>query len=593
MASREPFNTPRHIPDGVLVTGGTPIRRQAASWSIYITLEAPTFNFNWVSAVTRIQTVIDQLVAVHRAVNSSRSSWAQRLSDLTTTFTTSPGWNAATRGKRALFDLGGDILQKIFGVATERQVVEVRRWIERVRHDELHVVHDMNHLMTLVNHTYTITRVNRQHIRELEQYVSKLEHHVMTWMTAFGRDFDRRLNVLTACLNIDDAISGLISLHDRWLRQLATYDRQRDSVESGRLTEVILAPAELAKIVREGNSLGFSSPHLEWYYENVIITPMWKDHSGLVFTADLPLTDNVEYLRYFFWTWPVMHHADYTMQLRLPPMVAYNTRVGSMFLPRNCVGRDPAICMSGPIYNNYGLRCPRGVLTNDDSHRKQCFVTVRGNVTPSHDIQELEEGTFAILSPGEPFQCYCAGQASIKGNLQPGLSVLTVKPRCRISGHSWTLERLYKATSTFAWKLPIINVHPFHFSKVVPHAAISQLFPAAAWKSLPVLPDVKLHTFFEMQDEGKFSDIQWDGYVNNLPFLNFALLLMIFAIAGVGVYLFRGRHNFCTTRVTPTPPDNPGSADALPAADTGNTDFLPGEPSSCFLASGRTATQSC
>ena len=101
-----------------------------------------------------------------------------------------------------------------------------------MRHDELHVVHDMNHLMTLVNHTYTITRVNRQHIRELEQYVSKLEHHVMTWMTAFGRDFDRRLNVLTACLNIDDAISGLISLHDRWLRQLATYDRQRDSVES-------------------------------------------------------------------------------------------------------------------------------------------------------------------------------------------------------------------------------------------------------------------------------------------------------------------------------------------------------------------------
>ena len=109
---------------------------------------------------------------------------------------------------------------------------------------------------------------------------------------------------------------------------------------------------------------------------------------------------------------------------------------------------------------------------------------------------------------------------------------------------------------------------------------------------MPVLPDVKLHTFFEIQDEGKFSDIQWDGYVNNLPFLHFALLLMIFAIAGVGVYLFRGRHNFCTTRLTPTPPDNPGSADALPAADTGNTDLLPGEPSSCFLASGRTATYS-
>ena len=599
------FNTPRHIPDGVLVTGGTAIQRQAASWSVYITLEAPTFNFNWVSAVTRIQTVIDQLVAVHRATNASRSSWAQRLTDLTATFTSSARWDASLRDKRALFDLGGDILSKIFGVATERQVAEVRRWIERVRHDELHVVHDMNHLITLVNHTYTITRVNRQHIRELEQYVSKLEHHVMTWMTAFGRDFDRRLNVLTACLNIDDAISGLISLHNRWLRQMATYDQQRDSLESGRLTEVILAPAELAKIVREGNSLGFSSPHLEWFYEHVIITPMWKDHASLVFTANLPLTDNVEYLRYYFWTWPVMHHAEFTMQLRLPPTVAYNTRVGSMFLPRNCVGRDPAICMSGPIYNNNGLRCPRGVLTNDDSHRKQCFVTVRGNATPSHDIQELQEGTFAILSPGEPFKCYCAGQASITGILQPGLSVLTVKPRCRISGQSWTLQRLYKATSTLAWKLPIITVHPFNLSTTVSHTAITKLFPAAAWKSLPVLPDVKLHTFFEMQDDDNFSDINWDGYVDNLPFLNFALLLMLFTVAGVGVYFYLGRPKFCLTGISPTPQDTPLSADTTPATDhtlpvgsapqtlrAGDTVLLPGEPSSSFFALGSAATQS-
>ncbi|KAK2193359.1 hypothetical protein NP493_15g07053 [Ridgeia piscesae] len=133
--------------------------------------------------------------------------------------------------------------------------------------------------------------------------------------------------------------------------------------------------------------------------------------------------------------------------------------------------------MSGPIYNNNGLRCPRGVLTNDDSHRKQCFVTVRGIATPSHDIQELQEGTFAILSPGEPFKCYCAGQASITGILQPGLSVLTVKPRCRISGQSWTLQRLYKATSTLAWKLLIITVHPFNLSTMVSHTAITKLFP--------------------------------------------------------------------------------------------------------------------
>ena len=140
---------------------------------------------------------------------------------------------------RALFDLGGDILRKLFVTATEHQVAECRHWVEKVRTSNHLVVHTMNNLMTVVNHTYGILNFNRQHMRDIERYVSKLERHFSLWMRSYGRDIERQISFLDTGQRIDESISSLESIHTLGLRELFKFKQQRrPSLESGRLTEI-------------------------------------------------------------------------------------------------------------------------------------------------------------------------------------------------------------------------------------------------------------------------------------------------------------------------------------------------------------------
>ena len=44
---------------------------------------------------------------------------------------------------------------------------------------------------------------------------------------------------------------------------------------------------------------------IRWYYEHVKIQPMWEDETKLVFKAELPFSDNMDYLRYHLVSWPI------------------------------------------------------------------------------------------------------------------------------------------------------------------------------------------------------------------------------------------------------------------------------------------------
>ena len=100
------------------------------------------------------------------------------------------------------------------------------------------------------------------------------------------------------------------------------------------------------------------------------------------FTADLPLTDNVNYSRYFFSSWPLENKDGSTVQIQVPDNVAYDTQKGDMFIPQTCVVHDPAVRLSGPIFNEYAGQCPQGILTNKFSPHKQCLVTLRHQAAP-------------------------------------------------------------------------------------------------------------------------------------------------------------------------------------------------------------------
>ena len=48
----------------------------------------------------------------------------------------------------------------------------------------------------------------------------------------------------------------------------------------------------------------------------------------------------------------------FTVQIQVPNNVAYDTQKGDTFIPQTCVGHNPAVRLSGSIFNEYALQCP-------------------------------------------------------------------------------------------------------------------------------------------------------------------------------------------------------------------------------------------
>lgn len=97
-AANTPYNLPIKFPDGVLVSGGQDTRRQSATWSLLVVLDAPKI-VDWLSPVHRIRSVMATLLAVYRATNSTRDSWVQRLHDIELTIVGPDPFTAVPRGR--------------------------------------------------------------------------------------------------------------------------------------------------------------------------------------------------------------------------------------------------------------------------------------------------------------------------------------------------------------------------------------------------------------------------------------------------------------------------------------------------------------
>ena len=57
--------------------------------------------------------------------------------------------------------------------------------------------------------------------------------------------------------------------------------------------------------------------------------------------------------RYHLWTWPVAPNVSgYRLQLQVPTDLAYDSLRGDMFLPHDCLRRDPCIGKMGPRFDD-------------------------------------------------------------------------------------------------------------------------------------------------------------------------------------------------------------------------------------------------
>ena len=477
------YNEPEPISDRLLVTGGSEIRVQAAAWTVLVVLDAPKPEPDLRLKLETFRTVMRRLYTVVPSTDSIRQAWEQRISDIEDSMS-SP--NSRTRGRRGLFNLIGTISSKLFGTATEAQVEECLRHIEKAMAISSGMYHTANELVSVVNQTKNELQQKRKHVLDIENDVTQLKDEVDTLGTKVT-DLDQQSH-------IDLLLSAFESTHNLWLRHHDRYQRQRASLELGWLTEEILPPTELAVILEHGRAAGLYAPNLEWFYEHVRIDPLWEDSERLVFEAELPLINNVNYLRYRIWTWPVpQNDTQYTVKLQSPEDVAVDTRTGGIFEPHSCLGANPAICRTGPIYGQGRLMCPRGILNGNTQQRQVCEVTVSKLNSPEGFAHELIPGLFVVFSYGEEYVVYCPARPEHRDYLETGLFKIKVEPGCRIVGKDWTIHGLIQGKSKVTLKLPTIPIVSMDLSDMLNGAELQKHLSKPIWKDLPEIRNLNLH----------------------------------------------------------------------------------------------------
>ncbi len=391
------LNVPQELPDGLLVTNGSTVAAHVATWTVLVVLDAPQFDYGLSEKLQQINVTIAKLNRVRPLSNATRTVWFQRMEDLTLLMTTP---SSGARVRRGLLNVVGEISNKLFGTATEAEVNECRVQIARVSALNKRVVHTTNELITIVNQSRDEIKTNRQHVRHIEHYLDKLANELWRFGKTVAGNVGRIIKVEDNA-RIDRLLAGLESVHTVWLRQMDLYQRQRASLELGWMTEEVLAVPELRRILVGSRRAGWEAPRLEWYYENVHVQAMWEEVGRLVFRAELPLIDDRKWLRYRIRTWPVpQKNATHQLQLEVPGDVVVDTGTGHIFLPQECAGHDPAVCRTGPIYDQEHLQCPRGVVSGLWEQRRDCKVTIIKVQDNADVVQEVTPGMAVISTWG-------------------------------------------------------------------------------------------------------------------------------------------------------------------------------------------------
>ena len=483
-------NTPESIIDGVIISGGTSansIRGLKSMWTLHVVVGQISTDNTLDSQISRIHNLISAFPSTRRSDRPTSSYWQQRLNFLRPTAPLQV--SSRDRRRRGLIDVGGELLHQVFGVATSKQVETNRRMIQLVRASNKQIIHQSNKMVTVINQTYHEIISHRRHIQEVEKTLSELFRHIKTWISLQNVALEQ----IRAGLRIDRCLSLLESAHFAWNKLRTQFLSHRSALESGRLSETLLPTGELSEILRHSHVRGYFTPHVEWYYEFVKISPLWRHDNELIFVANIPLAGHTQYLRYNIATWPFLHTtSNIILQFEMPSDIAYDTKDGLMFTPNKCVGKEPQICHTGPVYGRTHFSCIRGVLTNNAALRDTCKITIHRNETIPESVLEIHTNVFLIVSGGGTGDVFCEGKPSETVNLPIGTSIIRLSPHCRLTNNHWMITGIMSHNINITLSEPSVAVTAFNWSNLISRKTIYAHLASKKWRGFPAIHNVSL-----------------------------------------------------------------------------------------------------
>ena len=443
------------LDDGLLVINSGDLRARVAVWTILVSIDPPEFP-NIHRDVANLNEYLDALTKRGALPERALKLWTHRLSALQYRLYKLRPWikrkelirkrPIRMRRKRALFDFGGEIISSVFGLVTTSQLAEYKSHIENARKDQEKIVTKVNDMVTVVNRTLIEMNVEATNILRMRRYLHEIHALINETRNDTSLLFNE-INSIKAELCLERIMTSVENVVDSYNVAWRHYLTQRASLEMGHLTEYLLPRDKLMTILSHSSSMHMKTiDNVEWYYQHILVEPIWNGDSELIYRAEIPLISDTNYLLYFIKTWPVPVR-NHTVELDINTEVAFNTKDGGMFYPHSCIGHNPTVCSTGPIYNSEKDQCARGIVTGRTQDRNVCNIVIRENINEGSKIFEINVNEFILISSSTEetliLRCDSLRESSIK--ILKGTHVIKIREDCSLTGKGWLIQGTHKS----------------------------------------------------------------------------------------------------------------------------------------------------
>ena len=214
------------------------------------------------------------------------------LNSITRLYTREP----ISRSKRSLLPWGGDLLNALFGTATESDLDGLRKQISNLAVNQNDLVHVVENSLSMLNKINTLASQNRHAMNKLVIDLGKLNNNLhkirslvltLQLLNIFSRNVISGVNTIT--LSIAQTLENLNIEINQFASNL-------DKAMRGQLSTTLIRPAELRSILNDishrlPNSLKlneFERQKIMWYYKMLPVTVI-PDNNKIHIITVIPL----------------------------------------------------------------------------------------------------------------------------------------------------------------------------------------------------------------------------------------------------------------------------------------------------------------
>ena len=434
------------------------------------------------------------------------------------------------RQRRGLINAGGWILNKVFGTATEKQIMELKELLKQGRIENHAITHHVNNMVSVINTLQTEENKTREFINEDRRLLGSVVDH----LTGITQILNNTTVWIEHTKTVDDMNGYFIQLESRHRevqRIMNYYHLQRMQLEAGRLTEDILKIKDLMDILTKVNNFRLKGTAVDWYYEHCLVHPVLDMGQRLAYFVEIPLVAR-DVQRVVIHAYPTMTNEDTWIKLSVQQDIGYDHKTGEITTLAHCIGGPQTLC-EAKLSFMHGLECERAIIMNDADKFPNCRIQSTPETTYA---EQLSINNYAVVTTSTRADIRCEGKPTITKEFRPGvLHINFGRLPCQVEGNEGFLIR-----SKF------VNQFKKEYQPVVVNTSLLILpeFPALVHLDRSILnklnrvEGVSMHSLSMIPSQNWSLPISHQAWGNTLML---ALVVIVSIVIGIYVLLPRIR----------------------------------------------------